>query len=250
VSPLQLTVVIPVRDERENLRPLWEELHRILEGIGRSYELILVDDASTDGSGALLDELGRQDSRLSVLHLEQPSGQTAALDAGFRFARGDVIVTLDADLQSDAADIPRMLESLGTLDAVVGYRVRRRDSRVRRILSCLANAMRNRVLGETIRDTGCPLKVFRRSSLLKIRLYDGMHRFLPALMEFEGFRVIQIAVGHRPRRWRHSKYGLCSRLLHPIADLWAVRWMKRRRLRYRIRGEEAVKETERNSLVG
>lgn len=246
----QMSVVIPVRDERENLRPLWKELRAVLEEMGRSFEVVLVDDASNDGSSKVLEELAGEDSRLRVLHLQHPAGQTAALDAGFRAARGDVVITMDADLQSDPADIPRMLGALGTLDVLVGYRERRMDSALRRVLSSVANRVRNRVLGESIRDTGCPLKVFRRSCLVGVKLFDGMHRFLPALMELEGYRVGQMAVSHRPRRWGRSKYGPRTRLLRPMMDLLAVRWMKRRRLEYRVRGEEELSGRGRNTRSG
>jgi dolichol-phosphate mannosyltransferase len=246
----QMSVVIPARDERENLRPLWQELRGVLEEAGRSFEVILVDDASDDGSSEVLEELAREDSRLRVLHLQRPSGQTAALDAGFRAARGEVVITMDADLQNDPADIPSMLGALGTLDVLVGYRERRMDSALRRVLSRVANGVRNRFLGESIRDTGCPLKVFRRSCLVGVRLFDGMHRFLPALMELEGFRVGQMAVHHRPRRWGRSKYGPRTRLLRPMMDLLAVGWMKRRRLDYRVRGEEDLSGRGRNTRSG
>jgi glycosyltransferase involved in cell wall biosynthesis len=246
----QMSVVIPVRDERENLRPLWKELRGVLEEIGRSFEVVLVDDGSDDGSSDVLEELAWEDPRLRVLHLDHPSGQTAALDAGFRAARGDVVVTMDADRQNDPADIPHMLGALGTLDALVGYRERRMDSALRCVLSRLANGVRNRILGESIRDTGCPLKVFRRSSLARIRLFDGMHRFLPALMELEGFQVGQMPVSHRPRRWGRSKYGPLTRLLRPVIDLLAVRWMKRRRLNYRVRGEKDLSGRARSTRSG
>jgi dolichol-phosphate mannosyltransferase len=246
----QMSVVIPVRDERGNLRSLWKELRGVLEESGRSFEVVLVDDASGDGSSDVLEELAGEDTRLRVLHLDHPSGQTAALDAGLRAARGDVVVTMDADLQNDPADIPPMLGALGTLDALVGYRERRMDSALRRLLSRLANGVRNRILGEAIRDTGCSLKVFRRSSLARLKLFEGMHRFLPALMELEGFRVGQMAVNHRPRRWGRSKYGLRSRLLRPMIDLLAVRWMKRRRLDYRVRSEEEISGRARNTRSG
>ncbi|HEV8375697.1 MAG TPA: glycosyltransferase family 2 protein [Candidatus Polarisedimenticolia bacterium] len=250
MTSTQLSVVIPVRDEWGNLRPLWTELCGVLEESGRSFEVVLVDDASTDGSSALLDDLARSDARLRIVHLEHPAGQSAALDAGFHAAGGEFVVTLDADLQSDPADIPPMLCALGTLDALIGYRARRMDSPLRLLLSRMANHVRNRLLGESIRDTGCPLKVFRRSSLQRLKLFDGMHRFLPALMVLEGFSVGQIAVRHRPRRWGRSKYGPQTRLLRPMVDLLAVRWMKRRRLDYRVRNERELSERERSSRSG
>ena len=245
-----LSIVIPLRNERENLRPLWEELRVALLKTRKGFEVVFVDDGSTDGSREVLVELAREDSRVRVLHLQEPSGQSSALDAGFKASRGDLVVTMDADLQTDPADISMMLDSLGTLDALMGYRVRRCDSLARRLISRVANVIRNRVLGEAIRDTGCSLKIFRRSCLEQIRLQDGMHRFLPALLALEGFRIGQVGVGHRPRRWGRSKYGPTSRLLRPVMDLLAVRWMQRRRLRYRIREEDVLTGRGRSSRVG
>jgi len=249
ISP-QVSVVIPLRDERENLRPLWGELRSALMKSGKSFEAVFVDDGSTDGSRETLVDLARENPQVRVLVLEKPSGQSSALDAGFRAARGDLIVTMDADLQSDPADVLMMLESLGTLDALVGYRMRRCDSLSRRLVSRFANAVRNRVLGESILDTGCSLKVFRRPCVDRLRLRDGMHRFLPALLALEGFQVGQVGVAHRPRLWGCSKYGPTSRLLRPLTDLMAVKWMQRRRLSYRVHEVASIKETERSSRVG
>ena len=245
-----LSIVIPLRDERENLRPLWEELRSSLMHSGKSFEVIFVDDGSTDGSREALVDIAREVPQVRVLYLEEPSGQSSALDAGFRASRGDLIVTMDADLQTDPADMLMMLEALGTLDALVGYRIRRCDSLSRRLVSRIANTIRNRVLGESIRDTGCSLKVFRRPCVKRLSLRDGMHRFLPALLVLEGFRIGQVGVGHRPRRWGRSKYGPASRLMRPITDLMAVKWMQRRRLSYRAHEVHSITETERSSRAG
>jgi len=239
VSRPDLSVVIPLRDERPNVVPLWRELEGCLEDLGRSFEVILADDGSLDGTGRLIDEISSTDPRLRPLHLESASGQSAALLAGFRAARGNLILTMDGDLQCDPSDIGRMLESLGTLDALIGFRARREDSLPRIALSGCANRVRNLVLRESIRDTGCPMKLMRRQCVESLRPFDGMHRLLPALFRLEGFQVGQIAVGHRPRRWGRSKYGPGSRLLRPVCDLLAVRWMQRRRVSYRLREEIA-----------
>lgn len=235
-------MVIPVRDEQENVRPLWSELQECLETLEPSFEVILVDDGSRDASGRIIDEMARGDARVRALHLERPSGQTAALVAAFRSARGELVLTMDGDLQCDPSDIRRMLEALGALDALVGFRAVRRDSLPRRMVSRYANRVRNLVLRETIRDTGCPMKLIRRACLDRLPIFDGMHRFLPSLLRLEGFRVGQIAVSHRPRRWGRSKYGPRARLLRPVSDLLAVRWMQRRRLRYEVREERAFRE--------
>ncbi len=250
MSPPRLSVVIPIRDERENLAPLWGELKERLEVLGLSFEVILADDGSRDGSGRTIDEMASGDPRIRALHLERPCGQSAALGAAFRAARGELVLTMDGDLQCDPADIRRMLESLGTLDALVGYRLRRRDSLPRKLLSSFANRVRNVVLREAIRDTGCSLKLMRRDCLDRLPRFDGMHRFLPSLLQLEGFRVGQIAVAHRPRRWGRSKYGPRSRLMRPVCDLMAVRWMQRRKLSYELRGEIPTGRTARSSRAG
>jgi glycosyltransferase involved in cell wall biosynthesis len=235
VSP-QLSAVVPVFDERENLEALVTELSSRLDETGRTWEMVLVDDGSTDGSADLLDHLAGTRRGLRVLHFARNAGQTAAFDAGFKAARGEVVITLDADLQNDPADIPRLLGALesGAYGAAVGYRLKREDSVVRRLSSRLANGIRNRLSGDDIIDTGCSLKVFRREALSGVKLYTGMHRFLPTLLRMEGFAVVQIPVGHRPRRAGTSKYGVLNRAFRAFADLLAVRWMKRRRLSYEV----------------
>ncbi len=246
-----LSVVLPVYNERENLQPLWEELRGELERSGRPFEVIFVNDGSEDGSDGVLDRLAESDHRVKILHFESNAGQTAALDAGFRAACGEIVVTLDSDLQNDPADIPLLLERIGSLDAVVGYRVDRRDPWSRRVSSRIANAVRNLVSEERIADTGCSLKAFRRECLSRLQLYDGMHRFLPTLLRMEGLVVEEIPVRHRPRRWGTSKYGLLTRLVSACCDLLVVRWMKKRRLDYRLRGKvEAIKGRERSTRVG
>jgi glycosyltransferase involved in cell wall biosynthesis len=235
-----LSVVIPAFNEEENVEPCVRELIPVLEALGRPFEVIIVDDGSRDATPAVLERLGREDGRLRVLRLRRNAGQSAALDAGFRAARGAVVVSMDADLQNDPRDIPRLLAALAGHDAVCGWRVDRRDPWTKRVASRVANAVRNRVTGDGVHDTGCTLKAFRREALERLRLYRGMHRFLPALLRIEGFRVTEVPVTHRPRRAGVSKYGNWGRLWAGVADLWAVRWMARRRLDYEV--EEAGKQ--------
>jgi dolichol-phosphate mannosyltransferase len=232
---VELSVVAPVYDERENLDAFVDELVRTLAAAALDFELLLVDDGSTDGSSERIAEIASASAgRVRGLHFRANHGQTAALDAGFRAARGRVVVTIDADLQNDPSDIPRLLAALDGYDAAVGYRRTRQDKWLRRVSSRIANAVRNRVTGDDIIDTGCSLKAFRRECLDGLKLYTGMHRFLPTLLRIEGRRVVQVPVAHRPRRAGRNKYGVGNRALRAFVDLLAVRWMKKRRLGYEV----------------
>jgi glycosyltransferase involved in cell wall biosynthesis len=234
----EISLVVPVYNERDNLAPLTDEMMKVMEDLGRSFEVLFVNDGSTDGSDIVLKSLRTSDPRIRILTFESNSGLTAAMAAGFGAARGEIIVTLDADLQIDCHDIPLLLEKLASDDAVVGYRARRKDTWVRRASSRIANAVRNAVSEDDIIDTGCSLKAFRREALSSIKLYTGMHRFIPTLLRMEGYRVCQVRVSHRPRLSGQSKYNIRNRLLCSFIDLLAVRWMKRRMLRYRVTEEK------------
>ncbi len=229
----RLSVVVPAFNEEENIPPLVRELVGALEKIGPSFEILLVDDASTDRGPHVARELAAAEPRLRVLTLRERSGQSAAFDAGFKAARGDLLITMDADLQNDPADIARLLEALPGWDAVVGWRRVRRDSWLRRASSRVSNAIRNRLSGDSVIDTGCSLKLFRRQALNGVKMYDGMHRFLPTLVRLEGGRVREVPVNHRPRLRGRSKYNIRNRAVRAFVDLLAVRWMRARRLRYR-----------------
>jgi glycosyltransferase involved in cell wall biosynthesis len=229
-----LTVVIPAYNEQANVEPCYRELAGVLEGQGEPFEILFVDDGSTDGTGDILRRLAGEDPRVRVLRFRGNAGQTAALHAGFQRARGAVIVTMDADLQNDPHDIPKLLAALPGQDAVCGWRVDRRDPWTKRIASRVANRVRDRFTRDGVHDTGCTLKAFRREAVQRLHLYRGMHRFLPALLQMEGFRVTEVPVAHRPRRAGISKYGNWTRLWTGLADLFAVRWMARRRLDYEV----------------
>jgi glycosyltransferase involved in cell wall biosynthesis len=224
----ELSLVVPVFNEAENLEPLWAEIRAALEPAHPRFEALFVDDGSTDASPAVLRRLAAGDRRLRVLRLRRNSGQSAAFDAGFRRARAPVVVTLDADLQNDPADIPRLLAELADCDVVCGVRARRRDSFVRRASSRIANGVRNRLTGESIADVGCSLKAYRAEFLGRIPMFTGMHRFLPTLLKLEGARVKEVPVAHRPRLHGVAKYGIGNRVFRALADLFAVRWMQRR----------------------
>jgi glycosyltransferase involved in cell wall biosynthesis len=226
----EVSIVVPARDEAESLEVLAGEIRGALDGSGLDYELIVVDDGSTDSTPEVLRRLAAVDGRVRVVRQRRRAGQSAALDAGFRHARGELVVTLDGDLQNDPADVPRLLAELADCDLVCGVRTERRDGWHRRASSRIANAVRNRVTGERIADVGCGLKAYRAEVLRRMPRFDGMHRFLPTLMRLAGARVKEVPVGHRPRLHGESKYGVGNRLWRALADLAAVRWMQRRAL--------------------
>jgi dolichol-phosphate mannosyltransferase len=236
-DPVELSLVVPVYNERESLPLLVEEVGRALAG--RRYEIVAVDDGSTDGSLDVLKDLKRAHPELHIVAFAANAGQTAAFAAGFGAARGRVVVTLDADLQNDPADIPALVAELDRSGAaaVAGYRVDRQDTGWKRLQSRIANGVRNRLNRETIRDTGCSLKAFRAEALRALPLFNGMHRFLPTLVRMHGGRVTEVPVRHRPRRFGTTKYGMWNRVFRAFADALAVRWMQRRALRYRVREE-------------
>jgi glycosyltransferase involved in cell wall biosynthesis len=229
-----LTVVIPAYNEQANVEPCYRELVGVLETLGQSFEILFVDDGSTDGTSAVLRGLASADGRVRVVRFRRNAGQTAAIHAGFRAALGAVIVTMDADLQNDPHDIPKLLAALPGYDAVCGWRVDRRDPWSKRVASRIANRVRDRFTRDGVHDTGCTLKAFRREVVESLHLYRGLHRFLPALLQIEGRRLVEVPVSHRPRRAGVSKYGNWGRMWAGLADLAAVRWMARRQLHYEI----------------
>lgn len=230
-----ISLVVPVRDEEDNLAPLHRETAAALDGAGLAdFELIFVDDGSTDGTGEVLAGLRGLDPRVRVLRMAHGVGQSAAFAAGFREARGQVVITLDGDLQNDPRDVPRLVAGLASHDIVCGIRSRRADDAVRRATSRIANALRRLVTGDAIIDTGCSLKAFRREVLECLPLFDGMHRFLATLGQYAGARVLQLRVNHRPRVNGRTKYGIWNRLWVGIGDLLAVWWMRQRWPRYQV----------------
>jgi glycosyltransferase involved in cell wall biosynthesis len=231
-----LSVVIPVYNEEENLPPLWEELRSVLEPLGLSFEVVFVDDGSRDRSAEIIRGFRERDPRVRLVRLKANAGETAATDAGFKAAGGRWVVTMDADLQNDPHDIPAMLAHLEQWDAVTGWRVNRGegDSVVRRASSRIANRVRNALSEETIQDSGCTFRAFRRECLRGLVLYRGFHRFIPTLIKMRGYRVLEIPVKNRPRRFGQSKYGVMNRVFVATADLLVVRWMKNRFLRYEV----------------
>jgi glycosyltransferase involved in cell wall biosynthesis len=234
-STVALSAVLPVFEERDSIPEVVDELERTLVATGLPYEIILIDDGSKDGSGEWIRDASLHRHGIVGVHLARQSGQSAALVAGLRVARGEVVVTLDADGQNDPADIPRLLDRLRDADVVSGVRAKRQDSWVRRRSSRIANAVRRRVLGDTLTDIGCSLKAYRRSTLEGLPVFVGVHRFLPALCQFRGARVVEVPVNHRPRVRGISKYGVGNRLARGIHDLVGVLWLRARLLNYQIR---------------
>jgi glycosyltransferase involved in cell wall biosynthesis len=232
-----LSVVFPVFNEEENVPVLLEEIAQALRDAGWAYEIVAVDDGSKDRSLEVLRASRSRYPNLRVLAMEKNSGQTAALDAGWRAARGTYVVSLDADLQNDPADIPRMMKKLeeSGSDMVIGVRVNRRDTLARKIQSKIGNGVRNWITGDHITDTGCSLKLVRGAAIEPVKLFTGMHRFLPTLVRMNGYRVVEMPVNHRPRRFGESKYGAMNRAFRGLADCFAVRWMSKRNLRYSVR---------------
>ena len=235
---LDISIVIPVYNERENLSLLDEKITKSIKPLNKEYEVILVDDGSVDGSVELIRKLKNKNPCLRLIQFGRNYGQTAAFAAGFSKARGNIIVTMDADLQNDPADIPLLLEKINEYDVVCGWRYKRNDPWIKKLSSRIANAVRNNLSEESIADTGCSLKAFRRKCFQSIKLYNGMHRFFPTLMKMEGFSVTQVKVGHYPRVHGYSKYNISNRLFASFKDLLAIRWMKKRQIKYNIIEED------------
>lgn len=228
MTPPAVSVVIPVFDEEESLPRLVGEVRAALDGAAIAFEAVLIDDGSRDGSLGVARRLAAEDRRFRVLRLPRNRGQSAAMGAGFRAARAPVVVTLDADLQNDPADIPRLVAELEGWDVVSGVRAKRRDSLVRRLSSRIANRVRSAILRDGVSDVGCSLKAYRSEYLREVPVFNGMHRFLPALVAMQGARIKEVPVSHRPRVHGVSKYGIGNRLWRGIADLAAVRWLQAR----------------------
>jgi dolichol-phosphate mannosyltransferase len=225
-----VSIVVPLFNEEESVPSLQSELRAALTGL--DYEIIFVDDGSSDHTVERI-ALG---PGIRVLRLEKNSGQSAALHAGLCSARGETAVLIDGDLQNDPADIPRLLAELNRgVDLVCGYRAQRRDTFVKRATSRIANFVRSRFTKDGVRDTGCTLKAMRRECISALLPFKGMHRFIPALVKGAGYRLVEIPVNHRPRKFGQSKYGLGNRALRATVDMFGVRWLLSRRLNYRIR---------------
>jgi dolichol-phosphate mannosyltransferase len=229
-SSPEISVVVPLFNEEENTPILQSELRSALNGL--DHEIIFVDDGSIDRTIERIEIA----PNIRVIRFEKNSGQSAAIYAGLQAARGATLVLIDGDLQNDPADIPRLLAEIARGgDLVCGYRARRKDTLLKRLTSRIANAVRSRFTKDGVRDTGCTLKAMRRECVSALVPFKGMHRFIPALVKGAGYRLVEIPVNHRPRRFGESKYGLGNRALRATIDMFGVRWLLSRRLNYKTR---------------
>ena len=230
-SPV-VSVIIPVFNEEDNISILQSELGRALAGL--DHEIIFVDDGSSDRTA---DKIERR-PEVRVLRFEKNTGQSTAMYAGLTAARGATLVLIDGDLQNDPADIPKLLAEVSRgADLVCGYREKRKDTAVKRLTSRIANFVRSRFTKDGVRDTGCTLKAMRRECVSALIPFKGMHRFIPALVKGAGYRLVEVPVNHRARRFGKSKYGLGNRALRATVDMFGVRWLLSRQARYKLRGD-------------
>lgn len=228
-EPLAVSCILPVYNEEGCLEALLNELTAELNGLGRPFEIICVDDRSRDNSLDLLTRLRADHHRLQVVRHTRNLGQSAAFATGFQVARGQILITMDADMQHDPADIPRLLRALTPeTDMVCGIRANRRDNWIKRISSRMANRFRDMVSGDRIADAGCTFRVLRRTALPELPVFNGMHRFLPTLLRCRGLTVVELPINHRPRISGVSKYGIGNRLWRGLLDCVAVRWYAQR----------------------
>lgn len=234
---LDLTILIPVYDEEDNLEPLVEELVPVLEGLDKTYEILFVDDGSTDATYRRLRDLQSRRPQIRLVKLATHCGKTTALVAGWDRARGKIIVTMDGDFQNDPQDIRKLLEQIPPYDLAIGYRVRRHDTWFRRIQSLIANRVRSWVIHDGIHDSGCGFQAFRREALSGQKFFRGLHRFLPALFLIEGYKVTQVSVNHRPRLHGRGKFNMRNRVIRAFDDMMAVRWIRTHRIRYKVEEE-------------
>lgn len=234
---MDLSLVIPIHNEQENLSPLLKEIHQALGKLDIQWEILAVDDGSTDQSLKVLRSLQPTYPNLRILTFDKNYGQSSAFSAGFEHAKGRYILTLDGDGQNDPADIPNLYQRAHEADLIVGWRKNRQDTLSKKLTSRAANAVRSRFCQDHIHDTGCSLKLMRAEALKKIKIYKGLHRFLPALFKIEGFSVIEVPVNHRPRNKGSTKYHFLNRSIGPFLDMLAVRWMINRQLKHQIKAQ-------------
>ncbi|MCE9637812.1 MAG: glycosyltransferase family 2 protein [Planctomycetes bacterium] len=227
--PIEISVVLPCFNEEDCVERLTTEIAGVLDGLAVRYEILYIDDRSTDGTLAALGRAQIQHPEVRVIRHSVNCGESAATATGFRHARGSIVITMDSDEQNDPADIPRLLEALRGSDCVATKRRRREDDFVKRMSSKIGNGFRNGVTGVPgVSDAGCTYRALRRDALREVLVFNGMHRFLPTILRLQGFRVTEIEVNHRPRTTGASKYGIGNRMWRGIADCFAIRWYRKR----------------------
>lgn len=248
MKPL-VSVVIPVKDEEENVLPLYGEINAVFDSGPWQWECIWVDDGSTDGTLSRIEELHSKDHRHRYISFSRNEGQSAALCAGFSESKGDIIATLDGDGQNDPADLPMLITMIqeGKCDMANGYRIKRRDGLVRRISSRIANSFRNFATGRTIRDVGCSTRAFRRECVENLPNFKGMHRFFPTLVKMKGFVIAESKVNHRPRYRGSSKYSIGNRLWVGLFDTFGIFWLQKRAFSYHIASRSESSDQRGNS---
>lgn len=235
---IHYSCVVPAYNEEGSLPLLREELLPVLRELSKPFELVIVDDGSSDRTLEILKEYLQEIPELVVIAFDRNYGLSSAIDAGFKAARGEVIISLDCDLQNDPKDIPRLIEKLDEADMVLGWRAKRKDPFIKRASSKIANAVRNRFSKEQVHDSTCPLKVLKREVFLSFKMFNGLHRFLPTLAKLEGYTITEVRVAHQLRREGKSKFGVWNRLFKGLSDLRTVRWMKKNTLRYKAKRVE------------
>jgi glycosyltransferase involved in cell wall biosynthesis len=229
--PVEISIIVPVFNEADNVLPMVREVSLAMNGIGRDWELLFVDDASTDTTPAKITEAAQSERRVRGLRHQRNAGQSAAVWTGIQATQSPILCTLDGDLQNNPADLPALIAELANVDFVSGMRVARQDSWLRKVSSRIARAARKAVLGVDFRDTGCAIRAFKRTALAGVFPFNGLHRFLPILVHGGGAKTLEVPVSHRPRVAGVSKYGVWNRLGRGIYDLLAISWYQRRRYR-------------------
>lgn len=236
---MDLSVVIPVYNEKDNIIPMTERLEEVLKDGFSEFEIIYVNDGSTDGSKEMLEELKKKNLHVVPYHFTKNNGQSAAIAAGFEKAKGNLVLMMDGDMQTDPEDIYKMMEYIPEYDVVNGMRATREDGFKRKLASVIGNGFRNFVTGDNIADTGCPIKLFKKDVAKSYRFFNGMHRFLPTIAKYNGYKVIEIPVRHYDRLHGVSKYQVFGRAKKAFLDVFGVRWMKNRLINYKIEGEDS-----------
>lgn len=229
MKEINISVVLPVYNEAGNMEKLIEEIRTALQPTNYAFEILCIDDGSSDNSAEIIQKLHLQYEEVILIQHKKNFGQSAAQATGFRYAKGEWIITLDADGQNNPEDMPKLL-SLATddIDCVCGVRKKRLDTWVRRMSSKIANKVRNFLTGDKISDAGCTFRVIRKSCLREIPVFNGMHRFIPTLLRWKGFHITEVEIGHRDRTWGVSKYGIRNRAWRGLVDCIALRWWKSR----------------------